>query len=349
MLRPLDLTSFWNKLRCHGKSRNPEQTHNFLPHLMPKVSLWAFKAQHGMNTDKVHVLRRPLLVKSNTSMAQLMWLKGMTQSQVIMNQRSPYGRLKINDKLTAPTVTNAGRSTPAQDQRVCPCRNQALLLAVATPLTSSPLLFPWVLTDFTHGLSGMHLYPINGNLCCDEDPWGMQTQKTSSIREHRRSYKHWKPWFTFYSGFPRVRQTVNSVFTHPEAPHILWRAKKKKAKSRGLALTKCMMVITRTANEIWSVARFLQYFIFPPVFCADSVTIFDQVSPSTRCENKNNLTSDSVLFEGKKKKKKGSREWRHCLVYIDAKWTKRCMLSPCAYMWETECGCRWTENTFQSR
>lgn len=70
-----------------------------------------------------------------------------------------------------------------------------------------------------------------------------------------------------------------------------------------------MMVIMRTANEIWSVARFLQYFIFPPVFCADSVTIFDQVSPSTRCKNKNNLTSDSVLFEGggEKNKKKVSR------------------------------------------
>lgn len=156
-----------------------------------------------MNTDKVHVLRRPLLVKSNTSMAQLMWLKGMTQSQVILNQRSPYGRLKINDKLTAPTATNDGRSTPAQDQRVCPCRNQPLLLAVATSLPPSPLLFPWVFTDFTHGLSGMHLYPINGNLCCDEDPWSVQTQKTSSIRDHCRSCKHWKPWFTSIQAFPK--------------------------------------------------------------------------------------------------------------------------------------------------
>lgn len=125
------------------------------------------------------------------------------------------------------------------------------------------------------------------------------------------SSKHWKPWFTFYSGFSRVRHTVNSVFTHPEAPAScgeLNNNNKKKVKSRALALTKCIMVITRTANEIWSVARFLQYFIFPSVCCADSVTIFDQVTPSTWCENKNSLTSDSVLLEGggrKKKKKKG--------------------------------------------
>lgn len=134
-----------------------------------------------MNTGKVHVLRRPLLAKSNTSIAQLMWLKAMTQSQVIMNQRSPYGRLKINDKLTAPTATNDGRSTPAQVQRVWPCRNQPLLLAGATPLPSSALLFLWVFTDFTHGLPGMHLYPINGNLCCDEDPRSMQTKKKPRV------------------------------------------------------------------------------------------------------------------------------------------------------------------------
>lgn len=176
------------------------------------VSLWAFKVQHGVNTDKVHVLRRPLLVESNTSMAQLMWLKGMTQSQVIMNQRSPYGRLKINDKLTAPSHqrwkkhSSSGSDGNLHPSRVCNCRNQPLLLAVATPLPSSPLLFPWVFTNFTHGPPGMHLYPINGNLCCDEDPWSKQTQKTSSIREHRSSCKHWKPRFTFYSGFSRVRQ-----------------------------------------------------------------------------------------------------------------------------------------------
>lgn len=95
------------------------------------VPLWAFKVQHGMNTDKVHVLRRPLLVKSNTSMTQLMWLKGMTQSQVIMNQRSPYGRLKINNKLTAPTVTNDGRSTPAQDQMVTCTQAECALVEIS--------------------------------------------------------------------------------------------------------------------------------------------------------------------------------------------------------------------------
>lgn len=42
---------------------------------------------------------------------------------------------------------------------------------------------PWAFADFTHGLSGIHLYPINGNLCRDERPWGNANTENTEYTE----------------------------------------------------------------------------------------------------------------------------------------------------------------------